>query len=661
MPNLRMRDFLTVKVKGAENKKYLFECKDSTSETGHSLYTVVEATHSGIVNGNMRFYRPDRMQDGCHTWTSGTYPRPVLVRHDEDVDPMGRVAKARYLDFSHNYDTKYPNVRKLMFYDSSRNRLNLFDSVDWVMKNLNRLPDYRGLGAIELGMNVTHPEAIEKVMRDEYMTVSVGFQTDSAICSVCHTDWAEDDKCEHKLGQVYDGKKMFLISGAMKFDEVSFVNFPADPFAVIKTKGEAIKAVQDSLATRVFFLGLSSAEQFKVACADELEDLEINYHSDIIPVTGDPRSEDSMKDIIAEIKSPELTRDRAFAIKESLQNMAPTETVDKRQVTRALNNINAIIRQNDWNEPIDTPESVQAEIDSLPKDATTEQIEALKVKASAVGIEFVFTEDDGSADQTDATPAEGSGTNVTDAVAQTDGKSEKALSKCLADLENIFNALEEKYELFDALDALMRKLSADSYYSYVKKKLEETDEYKTLQLELDTLHNSAEKAEQEIVALKRTRDALVQSNSILTSAQKKTLATSITLLNALRKDSMPSAEEIQKEIERKATRHLVSLQDALDDLVEDLPMIVTDGLTVATTVEEKPPTEAPVETEKVEDAAVTASEVDDAAAVTELTESDPVNAEEQTDQAALDNSVTPMLSQRELRRLAALKRYQSLN
>jgi hypothetical protein len=39
------------------NAKHLFECKDSTSDTGHSLLVHVAATHSGIVNGNMRFYR----------------------------------------------------------------------------------------------------------------------------------------------------------------------------------------------------------------------------------------------------------------------------------------------------------------------------------------------------------------------------------------------------------------------------------------------------------------------------------------------------------------------------------------------------------------------------------------------------------------------------
>jgi len=137
MAKLRMRDYLTLRVRGAENKKFVFECKDSASETGHSLLVTVEATHAGLVNGNMRFYRPDRMQDGCHTWTS-RYPRPVLLRYNDDSDPIGRVAKAHYKDFSWEYASRFPRLRNLIFYDSGKKRLNLFDSVDYVVPRIRR-------------------------------------------------------------------------------------------------------------------------------------------------------------------------------------------------------------------------------------------------------------------------------------------------------------------------------------------------------------------------------------------------------------------------------------------------------------------------------------------------------------------------------------------
>src|ERR1035438_3038287 len=66
---IQMRDFWTFRpTEVQENKRNLFECKDSKSDTGSSLLVRVAASHSGIVNGNRRFYRPDRMQESIHTW-----------------------------------------------------------------------------------------------------------------------------------------------------------------------------------------------------------------------------------------------------------------------------------------------------------------------------------------------------------------------------------------------------------------------------------------------------------------------------------------------------------------------------------------------------------------------------------------------------------------
>src|ERR1035438_6752436 len=116
----RMRDFVTFNVKAAEGGKlYLHECKDSKSETGFSLLTWVDATHAGLVNGNMRFYRPDMVQAGCHTWVDAKRSRKrVLVRHDADSDPLGRIVETKYIDESYKYVAQYEKVKSLLFYDS---------------------------------------------------------------------------------------------------------------------------------------------------------------------------------------------------------------------------------------------------------------------------------------------------------------------------------------------------------------------------------------------------------------------------------------------------------------------------------------------------------------------------------------------------------------
>jgi S-ribosylhomocysteine lyase LuxS involved in autoinducer biosynthesis len=90
-------------------------------------------------------------------------------------------------------------------------------------------PGYEGLGYIELIVDVTDSDAIQKVLDRRYLTGSVGASTDSAICSICKKDWAEDEGvCEHRPGEKYEGKKCFLIAGNLTYDEYSFVNTPAD-------------------------------------------------------------------------------------------------------------------------------------------------------------------------------------------------------------------------------------------------------------------------------------------------------------------------------------------------------------------------------------------------------------------------------------------------
>jgi hypothetical protein len=260
---LLMRDFVTLDLRKTENKKRLFECTDSTEESGHKLLVTLRATHAGIVNGNMRFYRPDRMADSLHTWTpAGRIPNPVLIHHDKHGDCFGRVMTAKYVDLSDQFLPNHAELKNNFFCDGrGGKKLGLYDSVDWIVRNLqNKLEDYPGLGYTELGCKITHPDAIRKILDGEFMGVSVGFGSDSGVCSVCHTDWAKDGQCEHKLGRHYNDKLCYLVTGKHINREVSFVNFPADVHAKV-TGTQALKEMADSLAVRFYFLGLPLREQ----------------------------------------------------------------------------------------------------------------------------------------------------------------------------------------------------------------------------------------------------------------------------------------------------------------------------------------------------------------------------------------------------------------
>lgn len=352
MPHLRMRDFWTFKPKEIPaNKKYLFECKDSTSPTGSSLLVKVAATHAGVVNSNHRFYRPDRMQDAAHQWVpveGKGYAKPVLFEHDKIGDVLGRVRSSRYVDESYKWAADFPTIKDSAFYDR---KVDVFKSIDWIVENLMPLDDYSGLGYIELGLNVTNPEAIAKVLRDEYLTVSVGFQTDSFVCSICHQDWAVDDKCEHKPGMVDEesGKKAFGITGNFKYEELSFVNFPADPFA-----GKIAKdALKDSL-NRKFFMGLPhSKQQAFVAAAgmsmsDAVMDYDVQIVEDTVATVYDLSKSESQTAFEAELKDEKLQAARALELKQNLQDWKPEQDSDKTKKRSLMSTLNAKIKKNGW-------------------------------------------------------------------------------------------------------------------------------------------------------------------------------------------------------------------------------------------------------------------------------------------------------------------------
>ena len=391
---LLMRDFLTVAVKETEvGKQHLFECRDNESPTGSSLLIKAEATHAAIINGNMRFYRPDRMQSGAHTWTPepGFARLPVLRHHDSDQDPIGRVHGSRYVDDSYQFTNL--GVRKLLFYDGQKaaKKFSLYESVDWVVDHLVARPQYHGLGHIDLDLNIQDPKAIQKIQDGRYITVSVGFRTDSAICSVCHTDWAVDEQCDHALGAMVDGRRMFLIAGNLKYRECSFVNFPADPWGQIKTGSDALKTLADSLENRIFWMGLDMTERTQRVAYFGLTD---TVFTDALSYQADIRVEDDDMDleaILQEITSDGLTKERALELRGQLSLQ------DQTLAKAALATLNAKIRVSGWADETPSKETVQTKIDSLSvvlptlsTEARANYVRQLADQAKAADVEFTL-------------------------------------------------------------------------------------------------------------------------------------------------------------------------------------------------------------------------------------------------------------------------------
>lgn len=178
------------------------------------LLSEIAVTHGGIVNGNFGYYKPENLASSTKTWTE-PYLKPVLKNHDAHAEPLGR-------NLGSIWRATVP-ITTPNFKNSIRNQ-------DY---------SYRGLGHMQNLVNITDPDAVQKVLDGRYLTVSVSGETDEMNCSICNQNWLTDGRCEHRFGHEYTDEETeiaqmaFWIGGKFLWDELSFVNEPADPFAVI--------------------------------------------------------------------------------------------------------------------------------------------------------------------------------------------------------------------------------------------------------------------------------------------------------------------------------------------------------------------------------------------------------------------------------------------
>lgn len=182
-----------------------------------TLLSEAAVTHAGIVNANMGYYKPDKLQASIRTWLE-PYNKPVLVNHDKNKDAIGRVKGSVY---QATVPSLIPKVKNSV-YESDYS--------------------YRGLGHIKNLLEVTDADAVNKVLDGRYLTLSVSGDNDEMTCSICHQEWLNDGKCVHRFGQHYEDERTgedklaYWTAGNFLWDEVSFVNEPADPFAQVLTR-----------------------------------------------------------------------------------------------------------------------------------------------------------------------------------------------------------------------------------------------------------------------------------------------------------------------------------------------------------------------------------------------------------------------------------------
>lgn len=156
----------------------------------HGLIIEVAAIHEGLTS-NYNNYSATELEKSLQSWVE-PYPKPIILNHDLNTEPIGRVIAAR----------------------------------------MDKESD--GSPFVRLQIAITDPVAAQKVMDKRYLTGSVGGRAGKAVCSISGEDLASEDDSgrprvpKYKRGKVYKGRLAYIDMQEISFKEYSFVNQPAD-------------------------------------------------------------------------------------------------------------------------------------------------------------------------------------------------------------------------------------------------------------------------------------------------------------------------------------------------------------------------------------------------------------------------------------------------
>ena len=202
----KISESLTVKPKILTESGTAF--KEAASENGmRYLLPRIEAIHAGTTRNNTR-YPSDKLR-GSQELKSGVYSwvhpqgKPVIYNHDVESDATGRVQSAAFAEYTS-----------------------------------------AGRPGIIVVPKITSEKAIDGILGGRLLTVSIGATTNAAMCSICGTDIINEGFCGHHKGETYDGAKAEWIVGDIWFDELSWVNVPADQDAMIIETGGVISTAE---------------------------------------------------------------------------------------------------------------------------------------------------------------------------------------------------------------------------------------------------------------------------------------------------------------------------------------------------------------------------------------------------------------------------------
>jgi len=316
---------------------------DSYSQAGvkQGLDVTFEATHSGFLNDNLRFYLPSRMMDGTATFIKRNKPAKILKHHNTHEDPVGIITAAEYIPTIPDGLENNRDVQILM--DSSNSIAKQVSAAKRFMKSGIPFSDgWRGLGYIKLSGTVLDNKTIEQVSDGRFDAVSTSFRSPGhAYCSECQQNWAQDGFCEHEPGKEYGDEDeevvCALVPGVYKYDEVSFVVMDGDPLTQVSighhdNKREFTVPVKD-------WKNMDENPKFTFSFRDYKEDKNMADKVEEVVLS------DAEKEMLTAVKTlrPELDDDKATEFAKQLVSIKGDDGKYPDQVEAELNDETAFL------------------------------------------------------------------------------------------------------------------------------------------------------------------------------------------------------------------------------------------------------------------------------------------------------------------------------
>ena len=201
-------------------------------EGKRGLYVTYDLSHSGRRINN-RIYTVAGQRAGIDTLLS-PYPKPIIKNHDDHDDPIGRFVDGVWDDTSSEALAFFDDVNDFMSVQSAFDA----DDPERIYASMKRhglltRKKWPGLGRMRVTARISDQDSIEKFLDGRYITFSAGSTTDRHVCSICSTDWAKGEVCEHRHGRVYDKDLCVFVTGKFEVLEGSVVNMPADDLSQV--------------------------------------------------------------------------------------------------------------------------------------------------------------------------------------------------------------------------------------------------------------------------------------------------------------------------------------------------------------------------------------------------------------------------------------------